>query len=80
MSDNLQLPLLIPCAVARQDAAPPRKARRSAGARWWLAAVAGIVAWGAAAGARGDVLAEVAGFFGVGRRWMGVEKGKGQTP
>ncbi len=25
MSDNLQLPLLIPCAVARQDAAPPRE-------------------------------------------------------
>ena len=24
VSDNLQLPLLIPCAVARQDAAPPR--------------------------------------------------------
>ncbi|MBR4188880.1 MAG: hypothetical protein IKQ55_02850 [Kiritimatiellae bacterium] len=68
-----QLPLLIPCAEARQDAAPPRKARRAAGSRWWLAAVAGIVAWGATAGARGDVLAEVAGFFGVGRRWLGVE-------
>ncbi len=41
--------------------------------RWWLAAVAGILVWGAAAGARGDVLAGVAGVFGVGRRWLGVE-------
>ena len=60
-------------AMERLKAAPPGKARRAAGARWWLAAVAGIVAWGAAAGARGDVVAEVAGFFGVGRRWLGVE-------
>ena len=59
--------------MERLKAAPPGKARRAAGARWWLAAVAGIVAWGAAAGARGDVVAEVAGFFGVGRRWLGVE-------
>lgn len=68
-----QLPLIFPCAVARPEAAPPRKARRAAGSRWWLAAVAGIVAWGAATGARGDVVTEVAGFFGVGRRWLGVE-------
>ena len=34
----------------------------------WLAAVAGIAAWGMAVAAMGDVLAEAAGFFGVGRR------------
>ena len=34
----------------------------------WLAAVAGIAAWGMAVAAMGDVLTEVAGFFGVGRR------------
>ena len=73
MTAPLQLPFRSPCAVARQDAAPPRKARRAAGSRWWLAAVVGIVAWGAAAGARGDVVTEVAGFFGVGRRWLGAE-------
>lgn len=34
----------------------------------WFATVAGIAAWGMAAAAMGDVLTEVAGFFGVGRR------------
>ena len=42
--------------------------RKGPGARGWLAAVAGIAVWGAATMAAGDVLAEVAGFFGVGRQ------------
>ena len=58
----------IPCTMARLEAAPPRKSRRGASPRWWLAAVAGIAVWGMAVAAMGDVLTEVAGFFGVGRR------------
>ena len=50
VSDNLQLPLQPPCAEARQDAAPPRKASRSAEGRWSLVAVA-VVVWLAAVGA-----------------------------
>lgn len=42
------------------------------GTKWWLAAVAGLAAWGLAAGAAGDVFSEVAGFFGVGRRVLDV--------
>lgn len=42
--------------------------KRKARSLGWLAAVTGIVAWGMAAAAMGDVLTEVAGFFGVGRR------------
>ena len=40
-------------SMTRRKAASPGKVRRGAGSRWWLAAVAGIVAWGAAAGAEG---------------------------
>lgn len=42
------------------------------GTKWWLAAAAGLAAWGLAAGAAGDAFAEVAGFFGVGRRVLDV--------
>lgn len=56
-----------------------KEGRMVRGRNWWLAAAAGLAAWGMAAAAMGEVLVEVASFFGVGRRVLEVRDFNGFT-